>query len=129
MLKYIECDFYSIEKDNSTKEKLIHIWGYIYYAGDDKDKTPYRDLEYTGFMMPLKDFLAEDFDYDSVQSGLNQYISNITKKEAEERLERYWYYHVFPNDDERPTPLSYDEITMDTPYGDYVNYNWLLYRD
>lgn len=123
---YEECDFYSIEMDAETSEKSIHIWGYIYHGGHYEDK-PYRDLEYTNFIVPLKYFLELKSEGDLEQAvkkkcEANTYIADITESEAKQRLKRYWHYHIIPNQDEFPKPLPYEEITMDTPCDSYVNY-------
>ena len=123
---YEECDFYSIEMDTERSEKSIHIWGYIYHSGHYEDK-PYRDLEYTNFIVPLKEFLDLKQEGDLEQAvkkkyDSNIYIADISKSQAAKRLALYWRYHIFPINNERPKPLPYDEITMDTPCGNYVNY-------
>lgn len=123
---YEECDFYSIQMDAGTAEKSIHIWGYIYYGGHYEDK-PYRDLEYTNFIVPLKDFLELKHEGDMEQAvkkkcDANVYIADISEAEAAKRLELYCRYHIMPNKDEQPKQLPYEEITIDTPCGNYVNY-------
>lgn len=124
--KFEDCDFYSIEADKNTSEKSMHIWGYIYHSGHYEDK-PYRDLEYTNFIVPLKEFLELEHDGDLERAvkekyDSNIYIADISEKEAVKRLNRYWHYHIIPNKDEIAKPMPYEKITMDTPCGDYVNY-------
>lgn len=108
--KYADCEFYSIEMNPVTKEKTIHIWGYIYHSGVDEEK-PYRNLEYTGFIVPLKEFLSLDYDYDSMQETRNSYVSELTEIDAIKCLGTY----------RKSLPLPFEQITEDTPCGEYVN--------
>lgn len=84
-------------------------------------------MEYTNFIVPLKDFLELKHEGDLEQAvkkkyDANVYIADISKSEAAKRLELYCRYHIMPNKDERSKPLPYEEISMDTPCGNYVNY-------
>ena len=110
--KYEGCDWYSIEEYNG--DKCIHINGYWYYTSDDYDE-PYRDLEYVWFVVPLEEFLKWDSDdYDCFQESLKQYITDRNESEMLTAWGEFIDKHEF-------TELGYDELTMDTPYGYYVD--------
>ena len=51
-----EVEFFSIE-DDGQGGKQIHVWGYTYTEGDDQGDGPWRNVEYTGFIEPLQEFI------------------------------------------------------------------------
>ena len=114
--KYLSCDWYYIEEYEGNK--CIHIVGNWYYTSDEYEK-PYRDLEVSWFIVPLKDFLTWDTDdYDYFQENLKQYISDRSESEMVEEWSEFLDKHEF-------VELGFDELTMDTPLGFYVdNGNW-----
>lgn len=111
-----ELEFYSIENDGKGG-KEIHIFGYL-YAGEDNGEGSWRNVEYTGFIEPLEDFInkfAEDADYvDNTACELNQYIGDCTDEEAVDIINHYFCGHP------ANYRLPYDKITMYTPCGNYV---------
>lgn len=111
-----EMEFYSIEPDGKGG-KRIHVLGYC-YNGEDDGKGEWRNVEYTGFIEPLQEFiehLKEDEDYvDNTAADLNQYIGDHTDEEM-----TYIINHYFCGQSAN-LRLSYGEITEDTPCGDYV---------
>ena len=115
-MKYHNKDFYAIE--DYEDGKYIHIDGYIYTVGvgapDNPDKT-YRNIQYVGFCVPLSDFLSDDFDYDLVQEGLNQYVTDMTEEEANMAESNYFNGAAIKE-------LPFSDLTLDTPAGFYVDY-------
>lgn len=106
----LDRDFFQICEENG--EKYIHIFGYAYYVGDSVTDNPdevYRVNDYTWFIVPLSEYLSEDFDYDAVQCGLTQYIGDYTEEALDEYLENNKATFV-----ELTEPL-----TMETPCGYY----------
>ena len=107
---YWECDYYSIIE--SCGEKHIKFWGYFYNC-DDKEK-PSRCLEFVWAEVSLEGFLRDDSIYDLIQDNAKQYIADMTKDEAVEAMNTY--YNGNP-----PTPYPLEDVTMETPCGDYVD--------
>lgn len=112
-----EVEFFSIE-DDGHGGKQIHVWGYTYTEGDDQGDGPWRNVEYTGFIEPLQEFIdhlnAEENYVDNHASLLTQYISDHTDEEIVDIINFYFCEHT-AND-----VLRYSEITIDTPCGDYM---------
>lgn len=112
-----ETEFYSIEPDGKGG-KRIHVFGYCYCNGEDNGEGPWRNLEYTGFIEPLQEFiehLKQDEDYvDNTAAELNQYIGDYTDEGMADVINHYF--------DGRTANrrLHYSEITIDTPCGDYI---------
>lgn len=98
--------------EDGTHERLVHIFGYVYYA-EDGTATPYRLLEYTFFYIPLKEVVKKglykvEMEY---QENYKQYLQDISYEEV---LGVYNNY----NDGE---PLEIiDELTPYTPNGYYI---------
>ena len=113
-----EVEFYSIE-DDGQGGKQIHIFGYSYCGTDDGD-GPWRNVEYTGFIEPLQEFIGHlkaDEDYvDNTAANLNQYIGDYTDEGMRDIMNSYFNGH------RADRLLNYSEITMDTPCGDYMTY-------
>lgn len=112
----MELEFFSIE-DDSKGGKQIHILGYLYTEGEDEGEGEWRNVEYTGFIEPLEEFVkhyAEKDNYvDDTASELKQYIGDLDDEEVVDIINHYFNGH--PADYE----LHYSDITMDTPCGDY----------
>ena len=112
-----DLDFYSIEPDGNGG-KQIHVFGYCYTEGEDNGDGPWRNVEFTGFIEPLQDFvenLKQDMDYVyDHASELTQYISDLTDEWMANVINHYFNGHTANR------RLAYGEITMDTPCGDYV---------
>lgn len=106
-----EMEFYSIEPDGKGG-KQIHVLGYCYHEGY------WHNVEYTGFIEPLKEFidhLKADEDYvDNHAAELTQYVDEYNDGEMKDIINEYFNGHTA---DRR---LAYSEITIDTPCGDYV---------
>lgn len=113
----MEIEFYSIEEDGRGG-KQIHILGYLYTNGEDNGDGEWRNVEYTGFVEPLEDFIrhcAEDEDYvENTAAELNQYIGDHTDEQVVDIINHYFNGH--PAD----YVLHYAFVDMETPVGDYV---------
>ena len=113
-----EAEFFSISC-NEGGIKFIHVWGYC-YCGEDNGEGPWRNVEYTGFIEPLAEFiehLKDDMDYvDNTAANLNQYIGDYTDDGIMDILNRYFDGHT------ANALLHYSQITIDTPCGDYMFY-------
>ena len=108
---YLDCDFYAVEEEKEGKS--IHILGYFYYAGDGE--KPYRALDYTWLCFPLEKFLEMDEDdLDLETESVTQYIEDLTEEEVKQEMETYF-------DGNPGTPLLYEQLTKDTPPGNYIN--------
>lgn len=115
-----DVDLYTIYEEDG--EKRIEFRGY-FYDGEEgfdeyNDGRTWRLQEFKRFDVPLEEFLegyAENDNY-VVEEGQNyqQYIGGLTPEEAAEYLNTYFC-------GEGPDGyLGYDEITMDTPCGNYA---------
>lgn len=120
MHQYLDCEFYSIVRNRITREKQIHIWGYVYSCDEDTIR-PYRDLEYTGLFIPLKDFISDNFDYNRIQSETKQYIGDLTEKDAYNLMDMY-FHNITSDEKKSPVELPFKDLNMNTKCGDYVNY-------
>lgn len=110
-----ETDFYSIEPDgNGGKE--IHVLGYCYQ--EDKWRNAWRNVEYSFFIEPLRDFIEhmkadENYPYNKA-SEVKQYISDCTANEMVDIINCYF------NGSTPDHLLPYSDITIDTPCGNYI---------
>ena len=111
-----EMEFYSIEPDGQGG-KQIHVWGYCYTEGDDQGEGPWRNVEYTGFIEPLQEFidhLRENENYvDETAADVKQYIGDYTDEGMADVINHYFCGHTANR------RLHYSEITIDTLCGDY----------
>ena len=112
-----EVEFFSIEHDGQGG-KQIHVWGYTYTEGEDNGDGPWRNVEYTGFIEPLQEFIdhlnAEENYVDNHASLLTQYIGDYTDEQVVDIINHYFNGHTANR------RLHYSEITIDTPCGDYI---------
>lgn len=112
-----EYEFYSIEPDGKGG-KQIHVLGYCYHEGC------WHNVEYTGFIEPLQEFIehlkefselyADENYVDNRASELQQYQGEYNDGEMRDIINQYFDGHT------ADAKLSYSEITIDTPCGDYV---------
>ena len=111
MNEYWDADFYEIYMYGG--EKWILVEGYYYDNGVENGYGTSREELYSGFYVLLKDFLSDDFDYDIFQEQLTHYVDELEESEAVRRMnEEHKGYKCLP----------YDELTMDTPCGFYIDY-------
>jgi len=112
-----EVEFFSIE-DDGQGGKQIHVWGYTYTEGDDQGDGPWRNVEYTGFIEPLQEFIdhlnAEENYVDNYASLLTQYIGDYYDDGIVDIINHYF------NGETANDVLRYSDITIDTPCGDYM---------
>lgn len=111
-----ELEFFSIDPDgNGGKE--IHIGGYIYASDIDEGEGYWRNVEFTFCIIPLDEFIKnvkEDEDYIGIlESEIKQYIVDCTEEEVVEYINNYF------NGKPADYTLTYEEITEDTPCGNY----------
>lgn len=105
-------DFYVIECDDSG-QKQISILGFT-YEGDQ-----WKNIDVSGICVPLSEFvegMKEHEDY--VQSLLEwsrEYECNATDEECVE------YINEFFDGSPADFRLKFEDVTMDTPVGRYVN--------
>ena len=118
-----ELDFFSIFEDKGVK--YIHIFGYSYksesneYVSEDNPNGIYwANMECCWFIEPLAEFIAhikENENYvDDTYCELKQYQGDLTAEEMTETINTYFDGHC-PD-----AYLTFEEIAMDTPCGDYV---------
>lgn len=109
--QYLGRDFYDIYEEDG--EKYIQVLGYYYYVGDsvtENEDEIYRCNEYSGFIVPLSEFISDDFDYDTYQSGLKQHIYDMTEDKTDKHL---------LSDMRDRLEVPYDNLAMDIPCGSY----------
>lgn len=124
-----EVDLFSIYEEDG--KKYIHIYGYTWYDEDDdydEDEddewddiddrgNPWHLQEYTWFIEELGEFIKhikEDEDYvDHHAELLTQYIGDMKGDEMVDVINHYF------NGECADAYLGFDQITMDTPCGDY----------
>lgn len=111
MKTYWDSDYYKIYM--YSKEKWIRVECYYYDNGIDDGNGTSREEQYSGFDVSLKEFLSDEFDYDVFQEQLTHYVDDIEYTEAERRMTE-WYGDY--------KPLPYSRLTMETPCGNYVDY-------
>lgn len=120
-------DFYQIYKDDNNR-KWIKIDGYFYDEGDDNGKGTSRCVEYSGYDMPLIEFLEFKYDENRINdmgSEHKQHIEDMTEDKAYQKMKEFY------NGGEQINCLAYKELTIDTPVGNYVNIdkkynNWIF---
>lgn len=98
--------------EDGTHERLIHIFGYVYYT-EDGTATPYRLLEYTFFYVPLKEV---------VEKGLYK-VEMERQEEYKQYLQDLSYEDILTvyNNYNGGKPLTVlDKLTIDTPEGYYI---------
>ena len=107
-----EGDFYTIGILDGVK--CIHINGYTY-----KSDNYWANLEVCWFLLPLAEFiqnLRADYNYvDDTYSALKQYQGDFTEEEMTETINHYF------NGKGADGYLHFEELTEDTPCGNYIN--------
>jgi len=95
-------------------EKDVHFFGYGYCAEDGTD-TPYRFVEYTWFIVPLKEVLKTGFaSYEGDNS--DQYKQYITDCTEESMYDIYMHY----DNGSQPVVIKEEDISENTPFGCYI---------
>lgn len=118
-----ELDFFTIYEQDGIK--YIHIFGYSYKSDSNEyvsesnpDGIYWANLECCWFIFPLAEFIAnlkenENF-VDDTYCGLNQYQDDLTEEQMTNTINSYF------DGDPADAYLGFEEITMDTPCGNYV---------
>ena len=111
-----ELEFYSIEQDGKGG-KQIHILGYT-YASDNNTEDYWRLTEGTFMIVPLQEFidgLKQDEEYvNNLWCDTKQYESDCTEKQVVDIINHFFSGHT------ANARLGYQEITIDTPCGNYI---------
>lgn len=114
-LKKRECfDYYEIVNLHGTK--YISIFDYFYSNGEDDGEGEYRQQSYSGFSMPLTEFLANinvPGGYDIMQERCSQYITDMTEEEVLQIMKER-------NENGFTRFLSYDKLNEFTECGKYI---------
>ena len=123
--KPLELDFYSISEVDGIK--VIHIFGYSYKSDSmefvskqNPNGVYWANMECCWFIEPLEEFiqnLRADYNYVSDSyCEVKQYQSDNNDEQMVNIINHYF--------DGKPADfyLPFEEITMDTPCGNYVNY-------
>ena len=109
-----ENDYYEIVNLYGTK--YITIFDYFYSNGEDDGEGEYRQQSYSGFSMPLTEFLAnmnEPDGYDIMQERCSQYITDMTEEEVLRIMKER-------NENGFTRFLSYDKLNEFTECGKYI---------
>lgn len=123
--KPVALDFYSIYEDGGVK--YIHIFGYSYKSSSmeyvskkNPNGTYWANMECCWFIEKVEDFIqhlkTNENHIDDTYAELKQYQGDYTPKEMANIINHYF------NGKPADFYLSFEEITMDTPCGNYVNY-------
>ena len=114
-----ELEFYSIE-DDGKGGKQVHMLGFTYDSESDNGNRTWRAVEPCGVIVPIAEFIEgvksdEDggYAYD-LMCEAKQYQGDYTEEGIVEYINHFFDGHTANR------RLSYGEITMDTPCGDYV---------
>jgi hypothetical protein len=110
-----EVDLFSIYEESGVK--CIRIYGYTWFDYPDEGENGWRLQEYKWFVEELGEFighLKEDEDYvDHHAQGLTQYVSVMDETEMTDTINHYF------NGKCADAYLGFEQITMDTPCGNY----------
>lgn len=106
-----ELDFYSIEM-NENGNKQIHILGYAY------KEDQWKLVDVCWFIESLDDFVKYlhdgEWSVSEQMSEYKQYIRDCTEEEIVDIINHYF------DGNGADQILPYEEITIDTPCGNYV---------
>lgn len=109
--KPISVDFFSIYEEQG--KKYIHVFGYSYESDDY-----WANMECCWFIFPVSEFVAnlkenENF-VDDTYCELSQYQGDLTADEMTDTINHYFNGHG------ADAYLDFDEVSEDTPCGDYI---------
>lgn len=121
--KPLELDFYSISEVDGIK--VIHIFGYSYKSDSMEfvsEKNPngvyWANMECRWFIEPLEEFIQNlRADYNYVNDAYCECRQSQSDNSDKQMV--YIINHYF-NGKPADFYLSFEEITMDTPCGNYV---------
>lgn len=96
--------------------RYVHFLGYGYYVGEPDD-MPYRIVEYTGFVIPLKVALKCGILKFEAEFGdqYKQYVIDCSEKELHTIYRQYDNGHA-------PEEIKLCDVSMATPDGMYSVY-------
>ena len=104
--------FYSVEMDGD--QKVVHMFGNIYYNNADETDTCFKHAEWVGMYIPieeLKEFLENDDFFDYINERV-VYLDSLTEEEAIEACQVYF-------NSEPGKWLNIKHVNENTPCGDY----------
>lgn len=129
-----DCELFSIIEEDG--KKYIHVHGFVWDASGERDwedeyddeddeecvRTNEKDgywviTEYSGYILPIEKFIEKKKNPDyafEVGTRYQQYEDDCTAKEMVEILNTYFNGHG------ANARLSYKDVTLDTPCGDYI---------
>ncbi len=129
MKTYWNDEYFTIEGEGKDKE--IHFFGYFYDEGnpgynddgEEDDNYTSRSVEYSGFIYGLKEFIdIRDEKGKNIRnwitetaSELKQYEGDMTPDGAVKSMNEFYGEEGFKE-------LALEDITMDTPAGNYVDH-------
>ena len=105
--------FYSVEMDGD--QKVVHMFGNVYFNDNDGTDTCFRIAEWTWLYMTITELKERTEDWDSFFDYLCQkvaYLGDLTEAEAIATCQEY--FGGTPG-----TELDIGLVDEDTPCGDY----------
>ncbi len=108
--KYLDRDIYSVEMVKGKKVVIAH--GYFFTEGYEiVEGKPFREVDYSGAYVPLDEFITSGKEViaEFLSSREDSY-ADLSEDEVTEVLNNF-----------TGKPLPYDELTMDTPCGKYID--------
>lgn len=104
--------FYSVEMDGG--QKIVHMFGNVYYNDVDETETCYRHAEWTGLYLTIEEIqnlFKELYFYDYIDERV-AYLSDLTQDEMIDVCKTY--FNRNPG-----KMLRITQVDEDTPCGDY----------
>ena len=94
MVKIMDRYFYSVELDHDGN-KVVHMYGNIYWNDTDMTETDHRYAEWTFLYITLdelKELVENDEFFEYVNERVN-YLGDITEKDAIETSDKFFNEH------------------------------------
>lgn len=98
---YFDCDLYEVTRDDDGN-KVVHILGYVH-----RNESGYQCVQPCWCYLYIEDGITRD-DANDMLADVKQYQYDYTEQEAMD------FY-------DGATPLPYERLTDDTPFGLYVD--------
>lgn len=104
--------FYSVEMDGDNK--VVHMFGNVYFNGIDETGACYRHAEWTGLYLSVKEVrnLFDEFCFYDYICDKVSYLGDLTEDEMIEVCRTYF-------NGESGKMLHVTQVNEDTPCGDY----------
>lgn len=110
-MEAFNCELYNIFTDDNG-DKFIHLLAYIYKSFDDES---WKISEGMGIVIPIEEFIDE-VKKDEEGEYINLLWQNADQRDIEDLTEEDVIRYI----DDVNDLLDYNEITVDTPDGDYL---------